>query len=68
MAGYEIYPNFPDPQHDPKKHVGGCERITLPEPVHQDPETSHYSLLYKLIDGRMEMVLVKQEDIKSHTE
>ncbi len=67
MAGYEIYPNFPDPIQNPNKHIRGLEPKALPEPVHESLENGHYSLLYKLIDGRMEMVLVRQEDIQSKT-
>ncbi len=61
MAGYEIYPFFPEREHCMKPFVesSACERPDLcPDSL---PEGNPFTLLYKLIDGKMEMVLVRQQ-------
>jgi hypothetical protein len=58
MAGYEIYPSLPNGER--KSQESGQNARREPAPAFPDPDVCPYTLLYKLIDGKMEMVLVRQ--------
>jgi hypothetical protein len=60
MAGYEIYPFFPG-RDQRLKPFPASSAYELKDPCPEDPpEGDPFTLLYKLIDGKMEMVLVRQ--------
>ena len=62
MAGYEIYPLFPKRDHrlKPFPAPAACEPPAASS-SEDPPEGDPFTLLYKLIDGKMEMVLVRQQ-------